>query len=229
MKKIFFSIVAALLCLPLLNSCGGGSGSDKVVDEAIAQAVEQVPLADSELFGQIPSLQMQYLAAKKAMDEAFSLESEAMAQKIANTKDVEEAKNLTKEYEERRDTAEAQLSAYYESKVAEAVPALEGKELPATFDESQYSAVKLVLQKNEEGDFLFPLKVDVQVTLAAPYKSVAPTVDWVFQDEAGSEIQPGAKYLDRKPYKEGDVISITISLPQGEELSKVANVHFKKS
>lgn len=221
MKKMMMAAAALLLSLPLFYACGGSGSSE--ADDAIAAAEKEVAIEQSDLWGAIPSLQIQYKAARKNVKEVFKAQRDKLLEG-ASEDNAGEVMKKGKALNAQNDTAEARLKGHYEAKLEEAAKAIAGKEVPCEWNKEAFSNVTAVIKANDSEITYRPVVVELSITLAAPFKSSAPSVTWRFLDAAGEEITPMAEYLERKEYKAGDVVTIKSFTPTGEQLSRVAKI-----
>lgn len=211
MKKVFlFSFMVATALLT--TSCGGGSK----VNEAISQAEQEVAIAESPQLGKLPSLQMQYDAAKKAVSELMKVEGNSLDE-------------LSKSGEERKSALDELHKTYREKVIAEG-KALDGKVIKVDFNSEYFQAVTATLKTHEisESESLRPVGVELKMTLAKPLPKNryggSVMWGWKYLDAQGNELSGGAAYIESSdPAMEleaGGVWTYTIesiNMPYGEK------------
>ena len=216
-------MLSAVACL--WTACGGN-----VVDDALKAAEQEVQIVESPALGKLPSLQLQYNAAKKSVKEALKVESLSLSE-------------MSKKGEERSKALDELQTIYYEKFTTEA-KALEGKTIKVTFDDEYFSAGTAVIKLSDDNNPMYPVMIELQMTLAKPMPkakgffglSGGPTYfKWKYQDAQGKELSAGAEYIENESpalqLQAGEVFTYTVgatNLPSRDKAMQLDHIHVEK-
>ena len=211
MKRLIIAIVSlSALCFA---SCGGGAGAG--TNSAVSEAEKAVPVVSDPLFGELPSLQEQYKAAKKALKKEFEAKLKAI-----DDSNMDKAMQKANELKTEMKAAEETLKAHYDPKIKTAGEKLAGVKIPCTVDPAKYSSAEAVISGIDGEN---KLQIKITVTLASPLGGT-PYIMWDYRDAAGQKIDQGAEYLKKGDYNAGSVVEINAPV-NASEMVGVASIY----
>lgn len=151
MRKTIYVMFAT--AATLLVSCGGGASS--AVNDAVSAAEQEVQITESPLLGQMPALQLQYNAAKKALDAHYK-------EQLGNSGNLED---MSKTGNERKEASD-ELFKIYQSKVTDAVKAIDGKTFavdvdPKAFTDGKATIIACIDSTSNSITSLYKIKVEL--------------------------------------------------------------------
>ncbi|MDD2962165.1 MAG: hypothetical protein PHR45_08840 [Muribaculaceae bacterium] len=213
LKFSFLGIFMALL------SCGGGGASGDA-GKFISDAEVQTPVVSNKYFGDLPGLKLQKKAAKSLADEKYTAEGKAI-----KTDDLEEGLKQLAVIGEKAKATEAEIDTYYDKKNFDAIEALKGKEVPATFDPAAFESVKCVIERNDSASII----IKTTMVLACDFPKSFANLSWEYRDAAGAKLSAGAYYLPKDTEcVKGSTVEMTIENPPIAKLEKFEGLYFFK-
>ena len=135
MKKILTSVFAIAV---IMTSCGGGGKSvdptstEQVTQASIEAADSAVPLAESPIFGSLPSMYMRQKAATDSVSRFTRVPDDA---------DSETKKLAAKAWDESRDN----VAEHYQQLLKQGLDSLAGKDVPIQFYDDEFDEGKAVI------------------------------------------------------------------------------------
>lgn len=205
-----FTIAVLSLSALFFASCGGGGNTNS----AISEAEKAVSIVSDPVFGELPSLEEQYKAAKIALKKEIEVKFRAI-----DDKDMDKASEKADKLKTEKKAAEEALKAHYEPKIKAAAEKLIGVKIPCTVDVAKYASAEAEIS-GVDGD---RPQIKIAVTLAVALGRT-PYIIWQYRDAADKKVSQGAEYLPKGEYKADAVVTVTTPV-SASEMVGVASIY----
>lgn len=231
MKSLFYTMLcaASIGTACLFTACGSNDPASQV-DNIIAEAEKAIPLETSPSLGNIPSLQLQYKAADKLLEELVEQREQEVDEKFKGGGSMEDAMRQIEIIKDERKTMEAELKKAYTERIMGEAQKMEGTTIASRVDGVQYSKATAKLVCAKDSSIQKPLEIEAELVLAKPFGGYTPYCSWEFQDAQGQKITAGA--YTKKEWKElkaGDKLTQCITLSMtGKNAMKLKQLYFKE-